>query len=632
MILILEKTITPEQKERLNQELHTENCIIKEIKGVEETILGVVGRISRDIRYYETLPGVSKAIPISKPYKLVSRELHREPSVVIVGDVAVGGDRLVVIAGPCGVEDRNRTMDIARAVRKHGAVLFRGGAFKPRTSPYSFQGLGEEGLKILAEVREETGMGIVTEIVAPSQAELLANYVDLLQIGARNMQNFELLKTVGRLGKPVLLKRGLAATIEEWLMAAEYILSEGNDQVILCERGIRTFETYTRNTLDLTAVPIVKKLTHLPIIIDPSHATGIREKVCPMARAAVAAGADGLIIEVHTEPEKALSDGPQSLYPEQFEQLMRDLYVIAPVVGKQVDYRYLEKSEALKKPMGKSQAPAKVLYHGVPGTSGYKACVQYFGTQTPMESFASYSAIFRRVMENSACLGVVPVENSLTGSIHENYDLLLEYDVKIIGEVVLRVVHNLVGLPGTKIENIHKIYSHPLVFEQCREFLNQHPSWDLIAVKDTVAGLMRVKESRDNSEAAIANREAAELFQMSTLKEGIETNPRNFTRFVVIAREDFLTGPKDKTSVIYSVSDKPGALYETLKIFADKQINIVKLESRPNHSKPWQYLFYMDLELNLEHENNWEVLEALKNKTEFFKLLGNYQKGPQAVI
>jgi 3-deoxy-7-phosphoheptulonate synthase len=631
MILVLEKTITQEQRERLNQELLIENCIIKEIKGVEETIIGVVGKISKDIRYYETFPGVSKAIPISKPYKLVSRELHAEPSVVMVGDVAVGGDRLVVIAGPCGVEDRKRTMDIAHVVRKHGAVLFRGGAFKPRTSPYSFQGLGEEGLKILAQVREETGLGIVTEIVAPSQADLLVKYVDLLQIGARNMQNFELLKTVGRLGKPVLLKRGLANTIEEWLMAAEYILSEGNDQVILCERGIRTFETYTRNTLDLAAVPIVKKLTHLPIIIDPSHATGIREKVCPMARAGVAAGADGLIIEVHTEPEKALSDGPQSLYPEQFEQLMRDLYVIAPVIGKQVDYRYLEKASALRKPMGKSQVPAKILYHGVPGTSGHKACAQYFGIQTPMESISSYPKIFQNVMEDIACIGVVPVENSLTGSIHENYDLLLEYDVQIVGEIVLRIVHSLIGISGAKIEGIKKLYSHPQVFEQCREFLNQNPSWDLIAVKDTVTGVLRVKENNDPTEAAIANREAAELFRMSVLKEGIETNPRNFTRFVVIAREDFFTGSKDKTSIIYSVSDKPGALYQTLKIFAEKQINIVKLESRPNPSKPWQYLFYMDLEMGSEYENTQDILETLKNKTEFFKLLGNYQKGPQAL-
>ncbi len=631
MILVLEKTITRDQKERLVQELRKENCIIKEIQGVEETIMGVVGKASKDIRYYETLPGVSKAIPISKPYKLVSRELHPEPSVIQVGDVAVGGDRIVVIAGPCGVEGRERTLDIARAVRKSGAVLFRGGAFKPRTSPYSFQGMGEDGLKILAEVREETGMGVVTEIVAPSQIDLAMKYVDVLQIGARNMQNFELLKSVGRLGKPVLLKRGLAATIKEWLMAAEYILSEGNDKVILCERGIRTFETFTRNTLDLTAVPIIKQLSHLPVIIDPSHATGIRDKVSPMARAAIAAGADGLIIEVHTEPDKALSDGPQSLYPEQFEQLMRDLYVIAPVVGKQVDFRYLEKARAMKKPLGKAKKAAKVLYHGVPGTSSHKACLQFFGEEAPLESCSSFREIFEKVMEDESELGLIPVENSLTGSIHENYDLLLEYDAKIVGEVVLRIVHNLIGLPGAQIDGIERVYSHPLVFEQCREFLDRHRNWDLIAAKDTVAGLVRIQENNDPREAVVANKQAAELYNLSVLKEGVETNPRNYTRFVVIAREDFFAGPKDKTSLIYSVSDKPGALHETMKIFAEKQINIVKLESRPNPTKPWQYLFYVDLEMGLEDEESLAVLKSLKEKTEFFKLLGNYQKGPKSI-
>ena len=318
MILILSKDITKNQKKQLINILKTEDCMIREIVGVEETILGLVGKIKRDIRYFETLPGVSKVIPISKPYKLVSTELHPEPSVIQVGDVAIGGDRLVVIAGPCAVESRERTLEIARAVKRHGAVLFRGGAFKPRTSPYSFQGLEAEGLKILAEVREETGLGVVTEMTSPGQADLMMKYVDVVQVGARNMQNFELLKSIGRIGKPVLLKRGLSATIEEWLMAAEYILSEGNDHVILCERGIRTYETYTRNTLDLSAIPIIKKLTHLPVIVDPSHATGIREKVSPMARAAIATGADGLIIEVHTNPEEALSDGPQSLYPHQF--------------------------------------------------------------------------------------------------------------------------------------------------------------------------------------------------------------------------------------------------------------------------------------------------------------------------
>ncbi|NIQ91149.1 MAG: 3-deoxy-7-phosphoheptulonate synthase, partial [Deltaproteobacteria bacterium] len=295
---------------------------------------------------FEQLSGVAKVIPVSRPYKLVSREMHPEDTVVQIGDVELGGPRIVVIAGPCAVENREQAMTIAREVKSAGAVLFRGGAFKPRTSPYSFQGLGEEGLKILAQIREETGLRIATEMTSPNQVDLMMKYVDVVQIGARNMQNFELLRSAGRIGKPVLLKRGLSATMEEWLMSAEYILSEGNEQVILCERGIRTFERYTRNTLDLSAIPIIKNLTHLPVVIDPSHATGLREKVSPMARAAIAAGADGLMIEVHHDPSQALSDGPQSLYPEQFEQLMRDLYVIAPVVGKQLDFGYLDKATA----------------------------------------------------------------------------------------------------------------------------------------------------------------------------------------------------------------------------------------------------------------------------------------------
>ncbi len=629
MILILKKDISASEKEELKEKLKDENCMIKEIQGVEDTIIGVVGKTGRDIRYFETLPGVSKAVPISKPYKLVSRELHQEPSVVKVGDVAVGGDRLVVIAGPCGVEDRKRTLDIARTVRRHGAVLFRGGAFKPRTSPYSFQGLGEDGLKILAEVREETGMGIVTEMTSPSQADLVVKYVDVIQIGARNMQNFELLKCVGRLGKPVLLKRGLSATIEEWLMAAEYVLSEGNNDVILCERGIRTYETFTRNTLDLTAVPVIKGLTHLPIIIDPSHATGIRDKVSPMGRAAIAAGADGLIVEVHTEPEKALSDGPQSLYPHQFEQLMRDLYVIAPVVGKQVDFAYLEKAREMRKPRGKTKTPANVAYNGVPGSFSHKACRQFFGDAAPIQSCASFREVFDAIQSGDASLGMIPVENSLTGSIHENYDLLLEYDLNIVGEITLRIVHNLIGWADAPQENIKRIYSHPQVFEQCKEFLDQRPDWDLTALKDTASSVRRVKENNSPEEAAVASKEAAELFRMAILKEGIETNPRNYTRFVVISGDAFLNGQKNKSSLIYSVSDTPGALLDTLRLFADSRINIVKLESRPIHSKPWEYLFYVDVELNISDEKYDKLLKSLEEKTEFLKVLGSYGKGAQ---
>jgi 3-deoxy-7-phosphoheptulonate synthase len=627
MILVLRKGITDEEIESLKQILDSDDYLIKEIKGAEETILGLVGTVKKDLRHFETLPGVQKVVPISKPYKLVSRELHPEPTLIRVGNVVVGGDRLVVIAGPCAVEERERTLKIARLVRQSGALLFRGGAFKPRTSPYAFQGLGEDGLKILAEVRDETGLGVVTEMTSPNQAELMEKYVDVVQIGARNMQNFELLKCVGRMSKPILLKRGLSATIEEWLMSAEYILSEGNDQVILCERGIRTFERFTRNTLDLAAVPVIKSLTHLPIIIDPSHATGIREKVSPMARAAIAAGADGLTVEVHTEPDKALSDGPQSLYPHQFTQLMRDLYVIAPVVGKQLDFNYLEKAKKMGRPSETGSQPKTVVYPGVAGSFSHKACMQFFGTEVSHRGCLSFRQVFEAVQKGEATLGVIPLENSLSGSIHENYDLLLEYDLRIVGEVTLRITHNLLAHPTSVPEKIKRVYSHPQVFRQCREFLEAYPNWDLVACKDTAMAVRRVKENNDEEEAAIAGREAAELYGMNILRQGIETNPRNFTRFVVISADEFLDGPKNKSSLIYSVSDRPGSLYETLKILAERQINLVKLESRPIHGKPWEYLFYADIEHDISDPAFRPALEELRKRTEFFKILGSYTKG-----
>jgi prephenate dehydratase len=441
------------------------------------------------------------------------------------------------------------------------------------------------------------------------------------------MQNFELLKCVGRIGKPVLLKRGLSATIEEWLMSAEYILSEGNDQVILCERGIRTFERYTRNTLDLTAVPVIKKLTHLPIIVDPSHATGIRAKVSPMARAAIAAGADGIIVEVHTEPDKALSDGPQSLYPEQFEQLMRDLYVIAPVVGKQLDFRYLEKAAIVNGHQKSGQAPTRIVYSGVPGSFSHKACSQFFGEETPTQNCASFRGVFQAVENGEATFGVIPIENSLTGSIHENYDLLLEYDLKIVGELSLRIKHNLIGHADATLDGIKRVYSHPQVFQQCREFLEGYPDWDLVASKDTASCVRRIKENGDPQEAAIASKDAAQLSQMKIMKEGIETNPRNFTRFVVISKEEFPAGSRGKSSLIYSVSNTPGALYETLKIFAENHVNLVKLESRPIHARPWEYLFYADLEADISDEKYGNILERLQRSTEYLKVLGSYPKG-----
>jgi 3-deoxy-7-phosphoheptulonate synthase len=306
-------------------------------RGVERTIIGAIGdRAAVGEISLEAMPGVEKVVPILQPYKLASRTFQEDNTVVRVGNLEIGGDTIHVMAGPCAVESREQLMEAARIVRKAGATILRGGAFKPRTSPYSFQGLEEEGLKLLAEARAETGLMIVTEVMDVRTVPMVAQYADILQIGARNMQNFFLLKEVAKIDKPVVLKRGPSSTIEEWLMAAEYIMSGGNYNVILCERGIRSFENYTRNTLDLTAAPVVKYLSHLPVIVDPSHAIGMWRFVSPMARAAIAAGADGLMVEMHPNPAEALCDGPQSLTPANFAAMMDDLKHMAAMMGRKM--------------------------------------------------------------------------------------------------------------------------------------------------------------------------------------------------------------------------------------------------------------------------------------------------------
>ena len=306
-------------------------------QGVEHTVIGVLGQTFPELQdMLQMLPGVEEVIPVSKPFKIASREFHPENSLVMVNDLAVGGDEIVIMAGPCAVESEEQLLATAREVKTAGANILRGGAFKPSTSPYQFRGLGLDGLKMLSKAREKTGMSLVTEVMAPGDVELVARYADIVQIGARNMQNFALLDEVGKLRKPVMLKRGLSSTIQEWLLAAEYILSQGNEQLILCERGIRTFETATRNTMDISAIPVVKKLSHLPIIADPSHGTGKWYLVSPMALAAVAAGADGLMIEVHPNPDLALKDGPQSLTFDNFRQLMFQLAPVAQAMGRKL--------------------------------------------------------------------------------------------------------------------------------------------------------------------------------------------------------------------------------------------------------------------------------------------------------
>src|SRR6476469_1755749 len=333
MVIVMEKHTDDAKIEAVVAELIKRGFDVHRSTGSDQTVLGVVGDVaSIDPREFEVMDGVQEAVRVSEPYKLSSRTFKPDKTVIKVNGCSIGGKDVVVMAGPCTIESEPQLFATAEAVARAGAKVLRGGAYKPRSSPYAFQGMGVEGLKLLHAAGKQFGMATVSEVMEISQIDKMLEYVDILQIGARNMQNFNLLTAVGQTRKPVLLKRGMAATIQEWLLACEYIMAGGNYQVILCERGIRTFDTYLRNTLDLAAIPVVQKLSHLPIIVAPSHATGRRDKVMPMARAAVAAGADGVLIEVHNETEKALCDGPQSLYPEQFVELMDELRIIVPAV------------------------------------------------------------------------------------------------------------------------------------------------------------------------------------------------------------------------------------------------------------------------------------------------------------
>jgi 3-deoxy-7-phosphoheptulonate synthase len=336
MVVVMNERATEAQIENVVARLVEMGMDVHRSTGVTRTVLGAVGQGRPDKGLIEMLEGVAEVIRISEPYKLASRTFKSENTVVSVGDIRIGGDEVIVMAGPCSAESERQVHSAATAVRRAGAKIFRGGAFKPRSSPYSFQGLGEEGLRLMRDACTAENLALVSEVMDVSQIGLIDRYCDIFQVGARNMQNYTLLRELGHARKPVLLKRGLMATIEEWLLSAEYVLSGGNTAVILCERGIRTFETATRNTFDVSAIPVVKKLSHLPIVADPSHGAGRRDMVAPMARAAVAAGADGLLIEVHCDPDHALSDGAQSMFPAQFDRLMAELRIIAPAIGRSI--------------------------------------------------------------------------------------------------------------------------------------------------------------------------------------------------------------------------------------------------------------------------------------------------------
>jgi 3-deoxy-7-phosphoheptulonate synthase len=641
MIVVLTKDISPHDTEMVKAYLRDHGFTVRDQTFGDAALLGASGKGQADIRELSLLPGVERVAATSKPYELASRETHGEDSIVSVGPVKIGGARISVIAGPCAVESREQIAETAARVRESGAVMLRGGAYKPRTSPYAFQGLGMKGLEYMKAAGDMYGMPIVTEVVSPELADRMKDLTDMFQIGARNMQNFELLKKVGALGKPVLLKRGPSATIEEWLLSAEYQLASGTRDVVLCERGIRTFETYTRNTLDISAIPVVKALSHLPVIVDPSHAVGIRAKVAPAALAAIAAGADGLTVEVHPNPDAALSDGPQSLYPAQFEILMRNIEVLSPVVGKAL-LRTPSVGVSTVTAASAGSAPAvseKIAFSGESGAFAEQALIRAFGEEAVRLQTDSFKAVFDAALDGSAAFGVIPLENSLAGSIHENYDLLMRYpDIAIVGEIKLRIVHCLIANEKADIDRIKVVRSHPQGFAQCRDFLAEHPDWRLETWNNTASAVLSIAREAGADAilpvAAIASEAAAKAQGLKVLKTGIETDPRNYTRFVILSRKHGDSAPTppsmgqqtpDKASLVFSVKDEPGSLYRCLKILSEGGINLSKLESRPIPGQPWNYMFYVDVSIPKNADVFEKALTELKAETVTFHFLGRYR-------
>lgn len=631
MVIVLKKDITETEKKVLKDFLTEKNFKLNEVVGEEDTILAAVGKMEMNIEELETKPGVMRVIPISKPYKQASREFKKSDTIVEIANnrgqiIRVGGQRLIAIAGPCAVESRNQLMSVAEKVASSGASMLRGRAYKPRTSPYSYQGMGEEGLKLLREAGDRFGLPVVSEIVSGELIPLMQEYVDVFQIGSRNMQDFDLLKKVGATGKAVILKRGYTATLEEFLMSAEYLLASGTDKVILCERGIRTFEHSTRNTLDLSAIPVLRKLTHLPIIVDPCHAVGQRDLVPSMGLASIAAGADGIMVDVHDNPEKALAGGAASLLPATFDKLMHDIEALAPVMGKAVAHIREEKHEKVV-----------CAYSGKRGAYAEQAISRYFDSKdvSPL-SVDSFSEIFQSVLDGKADYGIVPIENSLAGSVYQNYDNFMRFqDVTIVGAITLNIRHALLGIKGSSISDIRTVYSHPQGFSQCKAFLDGHPDWIHVDSISTATAAQIVQAKKDKSIAAIASTVNSGIYNLEVLQEDIENDPSNFTRFVIIqsrSNADGKTGEvnikPNMASVIFKTKNEVGALYRTLGVFEKFKINLTRLESRPLEGQPWKYWFYADASLeNIEsgqREYAESVVEALREVVEEVRLLGVY--------
>ncbi len=515
MIIVLKHGADDQQITSLNSWLTDKGLKVSPIYGTEKTVLGLVGDTSHiSIDEVSMHDAVEKVLKVQEPYKKANRKFHPENSIINVGNVKVGAKEMVIIAGPCSVESEEQITQIAYQVKNFGATMLRGGAFKPRTSPYAFQGLRTEGLMLLKRAGNAAGLPIVSEITNPAYLEVFDEYVDLIQVGARNMQNFELLKELGKINKPILLKRGFANTLEELLMACEYIMNEGNQNVILCERGVRTHETYTRNTLDLSAVPALKRMSHLPVLVDPSHGTGLSWMVEPLSKAAIAVGADGLIIEVHNNPIKALSDGPQSITPSEFSNIMPKLREYALLEGRHISI------------------PHTVAYAGTPGSFANEAAERLYPTYA-LTGLERFEDVFDAVSNNKIEIGVVPVGNTLAGEVEEVKELLQNNKIEIIDKIRLPIIQMLVASEGTDLSSVRKVYSHEKAIQQCKDFLSTMPECKIIPYSTTSAAASAVAALNDKCSAAISSKTAAKLNRLVILKESIQDSEDNYTEFVV---------------------------------------------------------------------------------------------------
>lgn len=626
MVMVLSLGISASRQAAIRRELERHGYTVRQIEDGERTVLGAVGPEVADPRPFESMDGVDQVLRISKPYKLASRELQRADTVVPVGPIRIGGQRIAVIAGPSSVESREQIMECAALVAESGGVMLRGAAFTPYGSPYAFPGLGMAGLRHLREAGDRHALPVVSDAASLDHLEELAELADVIQIGARNMQNFDLLRRIGGMGKPVLLKRGVGATVHDLLMSAEYLLANGSDAVILCERGIRTFETGTRHTLDLSAVPAVQALSHLPIIVDPSQGAADRATVPPMGLAALAAGAQGLIVEVHPDPKRALSNGPQSLYPVQFEKLMRDIDSLAGVLGMEVARLPLGAARiTARRPAGGGDDVPKVAFQGEMGANSEIAIRRFLEHAEPVPR-REFRDVFEAVLSGACRYGALPVENSLTGTIHQNFELLLQFpDLTIVAERNIRIVHNLIGRPGATIDDLTRVYSHPQGLAQCRRFLSEHAGWQKVSFYDTAGAVAHLAREGKMSDATIASEEAARTYGMRVLRQGIEDNAQNYTRFLLIAAADHPPlAPADKASLVFATPDRPGALSECLTVFAAHDLNMTKLESRPIPGRPWEYRFYVDVALGPDRQALHRAEAELRELTASYRILGVY--------